>query len=410
MNLLLVASSFPPEQSGGIGRPYSLFKYLKNHGINVTVITTDSFGRIPGEKDIYRFESFVNWRESSIFSRKRIMKYLSACSSRLWNIISDSWWVNNAERGIEKIIADKKFDFIYVTFPLPEAFLIALTLKDRLQIPLIAEFRDGLCYESIIRDANFLHLRYMKRLEKQVVDVADQIITIGNELSKYFIKTYPYKVIKTVHNGYDPDDFKGLEDVRKELDTDLIRIGYFGRFGTSRAGVQPERVFSALKKIKESSNNKPARFRLDLIGDFSQSEIKLVHKFNIQDLVFFFPIMSKRDGLVLLKNKYDYLLFCGSEGEKTIVSSKLLEYINLDTPILGICKGNEAEEIIKLTKTGEVSDFDETSIETLFLNALGRKISFAPDEREILKFSRLEQSRMIADIIKSNGIMQTSVK
>ena len=96
----------------------------------------------------------------------------------------------------------------------------------------------------------------------------------------------------------------------------------------------------------------------------------------------------------------DYLLFYGVPGETTVISSKLPEYIRLHKPIIGICKGNEAAVIIQNTGTGEVCDFDESSISSLLVRVLNNEISYHPDFAEISKFERKYQTKQIAGIIK----------
>jgi len=72
----------------------------------------------------------------------------------------------------------------------------------------------------------------------------------------------------------------------------------------------------------------------------------------------------------------------------------------LHKPVIGICKGNEAELIIKKTGTGEVCDFDEKSIELLLIKMLNDEIHYQPDHLEISKFNRKHQAKEIAGIIK----------
>ncbi|MBA2562583.1 MAG: hypothetical protein H0V14_06650, partial [Chitinophagaceae bacterium] len=77
MKILLLTGHFPPEESGGIGRPYSLYKYLPDNGIDVRVVTKNLFGILPEEKNVYRYDSFGSWRKSSWLSKKVFFKMIS---------------------------------------------------------------------------------------------------------------------------------------------------------------------------------------------------------------------------------------------------------------------------------------------------------------------------------------------
>lgn len=110
--------------------------------------------------------------------------------------------------------------------------------------------------------------------------------------------------------------------------------------------------------------------------------------------------MDKGEGFSFINEQADYLLFYGVPNETTIISSKLPEYIRLNKPIIGICKGNEAELIIQKTGTGEVCDFDESAIEPLLMKMLNNEIYYQPDHLAISKFNRKFQAEEIASIIK----------
>jgi hypothetical protein len=111
--------------------------------------------------------------------------------------------------------------------------------------------------------------------------------------------------------------------------------------------------------------------------------------------------MGKKEGFSFITRQADYLLFYGVPGKTTIISSKIPEYIRLNKPIIGICKGNEAETIIQKTGTGEVCDFDESSIESLLMKMLNGEIHYQPDHIEISKFDRKFQAKEIAGIIRN---------
>jgi hypothetical protein len=79
----------------------------------------------------------------------------------------------------------------------------------------------------------------------------------------------------------------------------------------------------------------------------------------------------------------------------------------MNKPILGICKGNEAENIIQDTSTGLVCDFDVNSIANMFREFLANKDVFNPDISKINLFNRKSQAQQIGKIISkvilSNG-------
>jgi len=130
-------------------------------------------------------------------------------------------------------------------------------------------------------------------------------------------------------------------------------------------------------------------------------EKERISNYGLNEVISFLPQMNKKEGFSFIEKQADYLLFYGVPNQTTIISSKLPEYIKLAKPIIGICKGNEAEIIIKKTGTGEVCDFDEKSIEKLLMKVVKDEIFFKPQIAEIQKFNRKHQSKEIAQIIRN---------
>ena len=136
------------------------------------------------------------------------------------------------------------------------------------------------------------------------------------------------------------------------------------------------------------------------LHDFIESEKENILNYGIETCVNFRDTMPKKEGLAFVKSNFDYVLFYGVPNETTVISSKLLEYLYLGIPIIGICKGNEASDIIEQTRTGEVCDFDVDSIKKILLKTLKREIIYNPQNAEIAKFDREYQAQQISQIIK----------
>ncbi len=159
-------------------------------------------------------------------------------------------------------------------------------------------------------------------------------------------------------------------------------------------------MFRSLKKLKNRRIIDENNFCLLFIGNISNHEKKEIAGYDLNEIINFFPHMDKREGFSFITKQADYLLFYGVPNETTIISSKLTEYMKLNKPIIGICKGNEAELIIQKTGTGEVCDFDESSIESLLIKMLNNEIHYEPDQQVISKFNRRYQAKQISGIIK----------
>jgi hypothetical protein len=399
--LLLITDHFPPEQSGGVGRSFSLYKYLPEFDFDVFVITKNSYGSLTSEHNVFRSDSYTDWKEGKFLSIKSISKILLTPFYRYLFVYSDIWWRFKALKAAEKLISDYSFDLIYASFPSVDNFKIGLQLNEKYGIPLICEFRDGLVFESIIYPANFIQKRITEILEKRVLKKSKAIITICNPLTEYFKKKWNIKNILTVNNGYDLDDFTYLEyKTDKVSRNNKIKIAHFGNLNASRASNR-ENLFIAIKNLKVSLILNSSNFELSFFGKLTVDEHKLIDSYKLDDIIMAYSSVEKKTGFQIILDDYDYLLLYGVAGHTSVVSSKLPEYLKLGKPILGICKGNEAEKIIIKSKTGEVSDFDSLSIENLFFKAIKDDITYYPDIVEISKYDRKYQTNILAQYLKS---------
>lgn len=401
MKILLICYNFPPEQSGGIGRPYSLYKYLPRHEIEPVVLTVDSYGKTDNEPGVCRTRSLLTLknRKSPFYNFFRSTKILNGIVPFM-----DMIWEKTALGKAPEIFRQNKIELIYTSYPSTSALRLGLRLSKKYNVPLISEFRDGLVYEPLFHfnPASFF---WTTRFERRLAGTSAAVITIGNEITRYFRDRYGLKKVFTVHNGYDRDDFclhaaSGPANAGGEKDK--FRIAHFGNLKASRKKGRDSGLFPAISRLKREEKNKDlsGSFKLSFFGNFLKSERKAAKDLGIDDLVEFHRPIEKKEGFKVLKENFDALLFVGAKGSKTIISSKLPEYLYLEKPVIGICKGNEAAEIIERTGTGEVCDFDADSIHALLKKALSGKLAFNPRKEEILKFDRDSQAARIAEIIK----------
>lgn len=395
--VLLITAHFPPEISGGIGRPYSLYKYLPQFGYEIVVFTKNSYGKLENEHNIIRSDSFTNWRQGKILSIKTFMRLITMPLFRFIIIYPDLWWMFHCWQNIRKYLKINQIDYVYATFPSTECLQLGLKVSKTYNVPLIAEFRDGLVFESILIHSNLMQRFFMRHLENIVVKQSLWIVTVCDPLTSYFARKYRSNNVSTLYNGYDNDDFTESRVVRK-TSLDKHRIVHFGNLNASRKGNR-ENLFIALRNLKFSNIIWKDNFELCIFGRLKNEELSLINQYEVNDLITLREPVSKKNGFAYIAEHFDYMLFYGTEGHSSIVSSKVPEYFKLGKPILGICKGNFAEQLIALTQTGESCGFDVKSIEDLFLKMLAGNITFEPVQSEIDRFDRKYQAGLLAGIL-----------
>jgi hypothetical protein len=391
--VLLIYDSFPPEKSSGIGRPLSLYRHLAESGIDATVLTKKDYGKVPGEKGVFRAESLDIWQKY----RHRIgIKLLSWAAFRLGTVSNDLLFYFRARRLLKRLV-NEGVDIIYASFPYTNPLLLALFAKEHFGIPFIAEFRDGYLFEPLF-EKNWFQARSARSFERRIVRESECVVTIGKNLSAYFQSAYPAKDCHTIYNGYSKMD---IPKIRKKTDLGTqVVIGYFGSFlllRNKKHGIG--NLLRGMRAAVLESRRAPGELRFEFIGNFIDSEKDAFAKAGLGDFVEFKPYMDRETGFAYMVNSVDYLLFVGVDGGTTVVSAKLPEYLLLGKPILGICEGNEAENVIRDTGTGEVCGFGADEIRALLLKAISGTVRYEPMPEAIRGFDRQVQAKAIASII-----------
>jgi len=68
--VLILAYSFPPEQSGGTGRPFSLYQHLPSYDVKPCVVTITHNQAENSSNNIFRFDSLQRRENISNFDKK----------------------------------------------------------------------------------------------------------------------------------------------------------------------------------------------------------------------------------------------------------------------------------------------------------------------------------------------------
>ena len=195
--------------------------------------------------------------------------------------------------------------------------------------------------------------RLIRSYEKSVLKSADRIITVGNSLKELFSSKIPgiKEKIEVISNGYDEEDFAGIDASKPEIFT----ISYIGTL----SGSYPVRGFiTAIKMLTE----KGISFRLKFTGVVSREQkeliISTVGSSNVEFISFSAhstAVKNMLDSSVLL------LIIPDHKSSGSIITGKLFEYLASGKPV--ICLGpadGDAAVILEETGHGKTFDYNDS--------------------------------------------------
>ena len=417
MNLaLFLCYYFPPLGGGGVQRNTKFAKYLPENGWSAFVVAakpnprniieqgldTSLLPETQNAKLIVRCRSFefsylYRWLyrlgvRKALIELERLVPFLYATYKTGWYL--------PALIEAEKLLSKYPIKAIYSSSPPHSAHFVARTLQSRHGLPWIADFRDPWTALATYNPPTTIHRALEARLERMILTHANAVIANtpanrSNLLEKYGLDQNKIVVIP---NGFDPADFRQLEDTR--YNPSHFVISCLGNFYDMREG---ECVFRAFRAFSERHPNvflrlygwqaKRVRASLQSIlieGTWTVSAKRVDHSGAVQ----------------IMKNSAILLLNVPNERAGHWVPGKLYEYLGADRPIMFIGpKNGDAADILRRTRAGQIVGFDldeiQRGLESCYVDWCKRFPDWDPDRAEIARFDRRLQAAQLAELFNA---------
>jgi glycosyltransferase involved in cell wall biosynthesis len=266
------------------------------------------------------------------------------------------FWIKPSISYLSEYIKQHKIDAVISTGPPHSMHLIAMGLKQKFNIPWIADFRDPwtqIDFYSQLKLSNWADNKH-KKLERQVLTQANKVVTVsptcGTDLEKL-----GNRKVDVITNGFDTDDFKFSSDL-KPLDGFL-----FHHIGALNKDRNPYTLWKVLG---------------DLCKEHADLKKDLVIKFTGKTDAIAFETL-KQHGIIDNSQKTDYLPHSevvklmaqspvlllplnNTPNNGGVLSGKLFEYLAAKRPIFGIgLPDADAAAILKSTQAGTMVHFDD---------------------------------------------------
>ena len=269
------------------------------------------------------------------------------------------WWVKPSVRYLKHYLKEHPVDAIISTGPPHSMHLIAMKLKDALDIPWIADFRDPWTEIDYYDD---LHLtrwadRKHHRLEYEVLTKADEVVTVAPDGAKR-LGRLGGRDVKVVYNGFDRDD----DAQTTVIPPDTFTITYLGVLSKIQ---NPNNLWQALCEFVKENEEFNKNLKINLIGQIDNSVIKSIEKQGLSGHVTMSSYIPHDQVSAVHRTSTLLLLLLMPDSEpraKGLLTGKLFEYMASGRPIL--CIGPEdgdAARILNETHAGTTVRFEDKS-------------------------------------------------
>lgn len=396
---------------GGSGalRPLKLAKHLPKFEWNPIILTvkkpdyyyaTDSelLKELAKETAIIRshmIRSLTVYRLLNPFGIRKIDKLIKRY---IFHPDEQIGWIPFAIRAALKVAREQNIDVVYSTSGPLSCHLIANYVKKKTGLPWIAEFRDEWLEDPMLEFPNQFYRRFHLQLEKEIVANAEKIVVMAPGICG-LLKKHSGLAEKciTIPGGFDLEDYN--LDIGNKFKNNIFILTFTGLiYDTFR----PNFLIKAVNELIRDKKIDPEKVKIQFVGANSEDDIDEKDKYGVCDFTGFVP---RGKALDYMTNADALLLLLSRERGEHIIPSKTFDYIVSCKPILALVPpdGGTAE-IIRQTKTGTISDFDdEESIKKAYLklyrNWEENKEDFQPDLQQIQKYDQNRLFRKLADLL-----------
>ncbi|MFN8310634.1 MAG: glycosyltransferase [Chitinophagales bacterium] len=375
--VLIITYYWPPAGGGGVQRWVKFVKYLHEFGWEPVVYTVaegeypvldPSLEReIPREVEVIRrpiLEPFSLYKKlTGKKKEQRVQVGVMADAKKgnwkdrlaLWirsNIfIPDArmLWIRPSVRFLKKYLKNNPVDVVITTGPPHSAHLIGMQLKEQLQLPWVADFRDPwtkIYYFSDLWLTDWARRKH-HHLERQVLRNADKVIVVGEGMARDF-KNDVQVESTVITNGFDTSDFGMAKKERNKVFT-IVHTG------TLLNVINPVAFWKALEESYEKGMI--GNFEVHLFGRVEAGVSECIAGLSIAPFVKNMGYVSHE--VITQQQVNADLLLLSLEPNTPVLSGKFFEYLGSQSPILAIGNSKANFEVKTIVEQAGAGRFFE---------------------------------------------------
>lgn len=403
--ILMVAFEFPPSNGASVPRIESFYRYLKQWGWNVVVLTANpnaynnvNHKHLDAEDDIvYRTFALDVPRHLSIKG-----KYWAGLAK------PDRWgftWIPSALHAGKKIIKRYQPDIIWSSSPIPSTHFIAHKLALKNNIPWVADYRDPFHYMngSAGKSLDKIH----QKIDFNTLSNANHVTFATSAVRDLYVSKYQSLIADkntVIENGFDEANFQRLDAL-----THPVAPFAEGKFSMYYSGVlyangrDPVPVFEAIAALQQDGVINSSNFELVFQGsgdgnDFAATLTQL----GIQHLVRFIDPVPFINALYNMTQASALLLIQDKRFNKQI-PGKVYEYLRTMKPLL--VKADPEGETYKLAvqfagvEAGSSAAELKSSMTNLLKAGINNHLGII--KRDLSSYSRKQKAQQLDLILAS---------
>ena len=425
--VVVITYYWPPAGGPGVQRWLAFTKYLREYGIEPTVVVPDNptyplqdqslLDEIPtGLKVVrvpisepYGLARKLSRKKTNTLSRGIIEKGSPSLLQRFLLYIRGNffipdarvWWVKPVVRRVQSLMEEGGIGTVITTGPPHSVHLAGREVKARTGAHWIADFRDPwttIGYHGDLMLGSRAGRRH-RELESKVLKGADQVVVTSYTTRDEFAgKTG--KPVHLVTNGFDVAIARGEETDEKFTLTHV---------GSLLSGRNPVLLWDALRELVEAEPGFRDDLAIRLVGATSADITAVIREYGLEPYLEMIDYLD-HDKAIAVQRRAQLLLLIEIDRPETraIIPGKLFEYLAAKRPILAIGPGDwDAARIVAGHQAGCVFTYGDRDqlrdqLRKWYRDFKGGVLESTSENIE--EYSRKRLTGKLAAIVKQNSV------
>ena len=364
MNILIIATFFPPDTAIAAVRPYMFAKYLTQMGHQVTVLRSGYLDCIPDgsmsckELGIRVISWLGECAPAERYERgEQVQTQFSPKKSRMdrlpygvRKLAKDSIQNLKSALVLTKIARAKSrfakqkacidalegehFDAVFATYSHLENIYAGQYAARKFGCKWILDIRDPIARRV---DTNSVYYAVWRTIQRSLIRSCDVCTAVSRGVAEE-IAPGTGKEIITLYNGYDGDDIP--EDLT--VQDSILRIVYTGVMYTNRSSAMP--LFRVISELAGDGRVNLQKIRFDYAGPHFEMVQEQAQKYGVEAILVNHGFVSRGEAARLQSQSDIFLVLTwNTREEKGVLTGKFYEGIRARKPILSLVSGGEPD-------------------------------------------------------------------
>lgn len=424
--VLVITYYWPPSGGGSVQRWFHFVRNLKKLGVEPVVLTVaeDKASYPLTDKSLSAFVDDIETIKTDTFELLKIysqiksgdqqtaIPYGGLAKKKSFFTWVSAWvrgnifipdarmgWKKYAVKAATERLKQGDISHIITTGPPHSAHLIGLELKKRFpKIEWLADFRDPwteLYINETLPQTNWAKKKNA-RYEISVLENADKVITVGNEMAKLLAKKIEDKQkVSVIYNGFDETLFADHTPQQTEKFT-LLHVGLLG---------EKQDVTPLAKGVKKLAENYPKeKISFQIIGKIAETQQQIWNEICPEISIENLGYLAQKDAVAaMFRANVLVNITPETSQEKIMVSTKTMEYLRTGIPVLVISNENTEFDFLfqgnEFLQTFKRNDADSITQFLQKLYTLWEQKEVPATKIDVTQYSRQVSAKRLIEIL-----------